>query len=60
MKIKLAVSVIAILCFALGYFWPRGHYEIRERSDGLRICYVQWDGSSGCSAPLDGWIPMRP
>ena len=57
---KLFLLVIAWTMFIIGYFWPRGHYNVEEHVDGLHICYVQWDGSKACSAPLEGWIPVRP
>lgn len=60
LKDRLVIAMLLLVAFGSGYFWPRSHYEVRERPDGLHLCAVQWNGSAGCSNSLNGWIPMQP
>lgn len=48
---------------AVGYFWPRSHYEVRIKQESgqyvTTFCAVQWDGATACSSP-QGWVPLLP
>jgi hypothetical protein len=57
---RLACTVAVVVGFVTGYFWPRGHFELRNDGADTRLCAVSWYGSASCTAPLEGWIPDIP